>query len=53
MKKSIFIDGSICYGIDYSNRPDCLSVEEISQEQYIEETTPKEEKIEQEVIIWD
>lgn len=40
MKKSIFKDWSICYWVDYSNRDDCETVEEITQEQYIEETKP-------------
>jgi hypothetical protein len=29
--------------VDYSNRPDILEVVEITQQEYIEETTPKED----------
>lgn len=47
MKKSIFKDGSVCYGVDYSKRKDCFEVKEISQEQYKIET--KKEIIEQKI----
>ncbi len=47
MKKSIFQDGSIAYWVDYSNRPDCLEVIEISEEQYLEEIRPVEPVIEE------
>lgn len=53
MKKSIFKDWSICYWVDYSNRPDIEEVVEITKEQYLEETKPVvviETPIEEEVI---
>lgn len=45
MIKSIFQDSSICYGVDYSHRPDIADVQEISDEQYRMETTPVEIEI--------
>ena len=51
MKKSTFKDGSICYGVDYSNRNDISVVEDISMEQFISETTPIEDITSWEAII--
>lgn len=45
MNKSTFLDGSISYWVDYSHRSDCISVEDISEEQYRLETTPIVEEV--------
>jgi hypothetical protein len=53
MIKSVFIDGSVCYGVNYSYREDCISVEEITDEQYRIETTPPvvEETVVEETVV--
>lgn len=38
MEKSTFKDWKIIYWVDYSNRQDCVLVEDINDYQYIEET---------------
>jgi len=52
MKKSIFKDWSICYWVDYSNREDCLDVEDITKGQYLTETyiEPVIEEIVEEIV---
>lgn len=42
IKKSVFKDGNVVYGVDYSHKRDCLYSENITKEQYQEEISPKD-----------
>jgi len=50
MKKSIFKDWSVCYWVDYSKHEDIETVEEISMEQFYNETKKEEVVVEQPIV---